>query len=181
MKKLFCACAPKAAFDHRCELKPGLLVRRCAACRGVLLALPDYRNWRDQHFSELPAVEPTPLPGREAPSKARACLSCGCLMARYRTGNAESFWLDFCPSCALVWFDDGEWETLEQGGLAPYLDTVLSDAWQKRVQTQRATSYRDDLLRVRFGEETLTEIRRIKAWLTEQPNRRDILTFLAEK
>jgi Zn-finger nucleic acid-binding protein len=179
MQKLFCACAPKAEFD-RCELRPGLLARRCDQCHAVILAMPDYRNWRDRHFSELPAVEPAPLPGREAPSKARMCPSCGHLMTRYRTGNAESFWLDFCPHCELVWFDDGEWERLEQGGLAPYLEVILSEVWQKRVQAHRTVSYREDLLRARFGEETLVEIRRIKAWLAKRPNRRDILAFLAE-
>jgi hypothetical protein len=85
MQKLFCACAPKAVFE-RCELQPGLLARRCAACRGVLLALPDYRNWRDRHFSELPAVEPVPLPGREAPSRARVCPSCGHLDRKTNSG-----------------------------------------------------------------------------------------------
>ncbi|MDR2688157.1 MAG: zf-TFIIB domain-containing protein [Azoarcus sp.] len=179
MPKLFCACAPKAVFEP-CELQPGLSAKRCTACRSVLLAMPDYRAWRDQHFSELPAVEPAPQSGREAPSKARACPSCGRLMSRYRTGNAESFWLDFCPSCERVWLDDGEWETLEQSGLAPYLDLILSEAWQKRVQAQRTVSSRDELLRARFGEDALMEIRRIKAWLAQQPNRRDILTFLAE-
>jgi Zn-finger nucleic acid-binding protein len=101
-------------------------------------------------------------------------------MSRYRTGNAESFWLDFCPACELVWLDEGEWEMLGRGGLVPYLNTVLSEAWQKHVQAHKAGSYHDELLRDRFGEDTLAEIRRLKAWINERPNRRDILAYLSE-
>ncbi|MDR0997216.1 MAG: zf-TFIIB domain-containing protein [Zoogloeaceae bacterium] len=188
MKKtapLVCGCgngSRRPAGFSRIELAAGLIAPQCDACHGVALKLDDYLDWRQQHFAELPAIEPAPFPGREVPSRARTCPACGVLMARYRTGDAQSFWLDFCPACRLVWLDDGEWQALQTHGLAPYLDTILSDAWQKGIQARRASHWQEELLRARFGEETLTEIRRIQTWLATQPaaKRRDIVQFLGQ-
>jgi len=177
MNPLTCNCGGPSGFEP-CEPAPGLPAQRCADCRGLLLSLAEYRPWRDQHFSELAAVDPAPLPGRETPSIVRKCPCCGRLMERYRTGNAESFWLDFCPKCELVWFDVDEWERLEEAGLTPYLDTILTERWQKRIQSQRESAFRAELLRERFGDATFAEIERIQGWLAQQPNRRDIVAYL---
>jgi Zn-finger nucleic acid-binding protein len=179
MKKIFCPCSPKTSFDH-CELTPGLLAKRCPSCSAVLLALDDYRPWRDRHFPGIPAVEPAAVPGQEEHSKARVCPSCQQIMRRYRTGSAESFWLDYCPSCQLAWLDQGEWETLEKSGLALHLDTLLTERWQRLIEERKTLSFRDVLLEKRFGAETLTEIRRVKNWLDAHPRRKDILLYLAE-
>jgi Zn-finger nucleic acid-binding protein len=180
MNAIPCHCAKDASFD-RYELSAGLLAKRCANCRGVLLSMNDYLDWRERHFSDaLAAVEPAAIPGQEKASKAHACSQCSRVMARYRTGGASSFWLDYCPSCQLVWLDDGEWALLEQSGLALHLDTILTDRWQQRIQSRKTLSYREELLRTRFGEETLSEIRRIQAWLNAHPKKRDILAWLGE-
>ncbi|MDR3053940.1 MAG: hypothetical protein LBU53_00835 [Zoogloeaceae bacterium] len=87
MNPLFCPCTPKATFD-RCELTQGLLAKRCPSCSAVLLALDDYRQWRDRHFPEISAAEPAAIPGQEEHSKVRVCPSCQHIMGRYRTGSA---------------------------------------------------------------------------------------------
>ena len=102
-------------------------------------------------------------------------------MARYRTGDTNSFWLDYCPACGLVWLDAGEWEQLEQSGLSSYLDIILTERWQRHIQSNRTNTLRDDILRERFGEATFTEIQRIVGWLGDQANGRDILAYLSER
>jgi Zn-finger nucleic acid-binding protein len=178
MKNIACSCEPRAQFERH-EPADGLLAQRCPKCRAVVLALQDYLPWIERHDSERPAVNPSHLPGRETLSKARLCPSCQRVMARYRTGDADSFWLDFCPPCGVVWLDAGEWEQLEQSGLASYLDIILTERWQKDIQSRRVASFRDDLLRERFGAE-FPEILRVRDWLGRQARRRDILAFLAE-
>ncbi|MDR2111871.1 MAG: hypothetical protein LBQ62_02025 [Candidatus Accumulibacter sp.] len=174
----FCPCAPRAQFEPH-DLADGLSARRCPKCQSVVLALKDYLPWIERHYSDRPTAEPAPMPGRETPSKARLCPSCQRVMARYRTGDANSFWLDFCPICGIVWLDGGEWELLEQSGLASYLDIILTERWQKNIQSRRTSSFRDDLLRERFGA-AFSEILRIRDWLNRQANRHDILAFLSE-
>jgi Zn-finger nucleic acid-binding protein len=178
MKNIACSCSPRAQFERH-EPADGLLARRCPQCQAVVLILKDYLPWIERHYSDRSALAPSPLPERETPSKARLCPSCQRVMARYRTGDANSFWLDFCPACGLVWLDAGEWEQLEQSGLAPYLDIILTERWQKRVQSHKANSVRDDLLRERFGEAAFAEILRIGDWLGRQANKRDILAYLS--
>lgn len=177
MKKIGCACSRNASFRHY-KLATDLPARYCPDCHAILLAMKDYLPWIERHFSDRQTVEPAPLTGRETPSRARPCPACQRIMSRYRTGDENSFWLDFCPPCGLVWLDAGEWEQLEQSGLSPYLDIILTERWQKGIQSHKASSVRDDLLRERFGETTFAEIRKIREWLGQQPNRRDILTYL---
>jgi Zn-finger nucleic acid-binding protein len=178
MKDFICSCSSGTRFERH-EPADGLSAERCPKCQAIVLALKDYLPWIERHYSDRPTVAPSHLPGREIPSKARLCPACQRLMARYRTGDANSFWLDFCSACGLVWLDAGEWEQLEQSGLASYLDIILTERWQKGIQSHRAASFRDDLLGERFGAE-FPEILRVRDWLTRQPNRRDILAFLSE-
>ncbi|GHT95189.1 hypothetical protein FACS1894116_10320 [Betaproteobacteria bacterium] len=179
MKNLFCPCTPQASFEHH-ELTQGLLAKRCPSCAAVLLALEDYRQWRDRHFPEIPVAEPAAVPGQEEHSKVRVCPSCQHIMGRYRTGSAESFWLDYCPGCQLVWLDKGEWAQLEASGLALHLDTILTERWQRLIKERKTLSFRDALLEKRFDAESLPEIRRVKNWLDAHPRRKDILLYLAE-
>ncbi|MDR1351053.1 MAG: zf-TFIIB domain-containing protein [Zoogloeaceae bacterium] len=182
MKKLYCHCGGgKGKSLERHTLSEGLSAKACPECQAVVLLLEDYQEWRERHFSDsFAAVEPAAVPGQEKPSKAHVCPQCGCFMQRYRTGDAASFWLDYCPACHLFWLDAGEWALLEQSGLALYLDTLLTERWQHSIQSRKTLSWRDELLQKRFGEETLNEIRRIQSWLRPHPKKRDILAFLGE-
>jgi Zn-finger nucleic acid-binding protein len=179
MEKPVCSCSPHTQFD-RYEPVEGLFAQRCPKCLAIVLAMKDYLPWIERHYSDRSiSVQPSPLAGREMPSKARLCPSCQRLMARYRTGDADSFWLDFCPACGLVRFDAGEWEQLAQSGLMPYLDIILTERWQKNIQSHRASSLQNDILCQRFGEATFSEIQRVKDWLSSQPNKQDILAYLS--
>jgi hypothetical protein len=178
-RKLYCSCSEKTDFE-RYELATDLLARRCPKCLAVVLSMNDYRPWIERHFSDRSTVEPSALPGSEKSSKVRFCPSCQRIMARYRTGDANSFWLEYCPACGFVCLDAGEWEQLERCGLSSYLDIILTERWQKHIQSNRTSNFRDDILRERFGEEVFVEIQRIARWLGNQTNGRDILVCLSE-
>ena len=182
MEKILCSCEKMPAFGN-CELEEGLLAKRCPDCHAEVLSLKTFQAWREYHFPgwKKNVPEPSPKSMDEKPSRARTCPACQRIMKRYRTGSAESFWLDHCPACGLVWLDDGEWKALQRDGLALHLDTLLTERWQQRVTAQRASTFREGLMLERFGgQEALDEIRRFKDWMNRQPNAKDILAYLSD-
>lgn len=175
-KSLACACG--ATLFVR-ELAPGLVARICSACGGALLALDDYRLWRQS--ARLPVTEtPTALPELpEDTGKARRCPACGAPMTRYRVAPGSSFRLDRCARCQLVWFDGGEWPALVEAGLIDRLDSILADAWQKRIQAEEARQRREATLRQRLGDDVVDELQRIQSWLHGRPNSGELLALLS--
>ncbi len=179
MRKLHCACSAHAVLDGHL-LAPGLTAQRCPACGTVLLTLDDYRRWRERQPASgavAPISTNNAEPEPEA-AQARHCPACQRLMSRHRTGTAPDFRLDRCSPCQLVWLDDGEWQRLEEAGLAAQLDMVLTDAWQQRIQAAEMQAGRDAALRARLGEETFAEVRRLQSWLDKHPQRTAILAEL---
>ncbi|MNT01132.1 hypothetical protein D3C72_1355860 [compost metagenome] len=63
-------------------------------------------------------------------------------------------------------------------GLAPQLDTLLSDGGQRRLQAERLQATRMQALRQRHGDASMDEALRIRRWLAEQPHRDEILALL---
>jgi len=175
-KSLACACG--ATLFVR-ELAPGLVARICSACSGTLLALDDYRLWRQS--ARLPAAEtPTALPELpEDTGKAHRCPACGAPMTRYRVAPGSSFRLDRCARCQFVWFDGGEWPALVEAGLIDRLDSILADAWQKRIQAEEARQRREATLRQRHGDDVVDELQRIQSWLNGRPNSGELLALLS--
>lgn len=180
-RSLACGCGGEL---QATALADGLPARVCPDCGGSLLALDDYRVWR-QRLPPQAAPEPEPeqlsgLPAAvEDTGRARACPACSRPMARYRVAPASSFRLDRCPHCQWLWFDRGEWPALLAAGLAGALDQLLGDAWQRRIQAEEARQRREAALRQRLGSEVVDELQRIQVWLRTQPNGRELLALLS--
>lgn len=177
-KSLACACG--ATLFVR-ELAPGLAARICSACGGTLLALDDYRLWRQ---SARPPAAETAMAIPELPEdtdKARRCPACGVPMTRYRVAPGSSFRLDRCDRCQLVWFDGGEWPALVEAGLIDRLDSILADAWQKRILAEEARQRREAILRRRLGDDVVDELQRIQSWLHGRPNSSELLALLSSE
>ncbi len=183
MRKLHCTCSAHAELDGHL-LAPGLTAQRCPTCGNVLLALDDYRRWRERQPASGTVTTPSAngaKPESGAAAQARHCPACQRLMSRHRSGTAPDFHLDRCSPCQLVWLDDGEWQQLEEAGLATQLDIVLTDAWQQRIQAAEMQAGRDAALRARLGDETFAEVRRLQSWLDDHPQRAAILAELNVK
>lgn len=173
-KSLICGCGAELIAG---ELAEGLPARLCPACGGALLALDDYRVWRQS--LPTPSADTAALPEVEDSGKARLCPSCGAPMARYRVAPASNFRLDRCNHCQLVWLDGGEWPALVEAGLIDRLDSILADAWQKRVLAEESRLRREASLRQRLGDEAVDELQRIQSWLHSRPNGRELLALLS--
>lgn len=175
-KSLACGCAAEL-FPG--ELAAGLPARLCPACGGALLALADYRVWRQSLPPAGPAVSAVLPVLVEDAGRARPCPACAGPMARYRVAPASNFRLDRCNHCQLVWFDAGEWSALVEAGLIDRLDSILADGWQRRIQADESRLRRESALRQRLGDDVVDELQRIQSWLQTRPNARELLALLS--
>jgi Zn-finger nucleic acid-binding protein len=171
---LRCSCSTLSELT-RVELEPGLPASGCPACEGSLLALADYKAWRDSTQAKLAAGDPVVF--EDAPG-ARACPNCARLMHRLRAGARPDFRLDRCVVCQAVWFDSGEWPALIAAGHAARLDDILTDAWQRQVQADELRANREAALRERHGDACIDELGRIRSWLDAQPRRDELIALL---
>lgn len=169
-----CNCASGALLQG-IELAPGLSALQCPACDGSLLKLADYRNWQPV-AKALP--QPENAPRIEDRPSARSCPDCGRLMQRHRVGSSPDFRVDHCSACQLVWLDRGEWSALAQAGLAERLSEILTERWQRRLQTDDARQQREAALRGKHGDACLDELARIRTWFAEQPQRDELIALL---
>lgn len=175
-KTMHCVCDSHAELQ-RAELAPGLAALRCPSCHGHRLDMADYERWRDD-AQPASTDDDVPPMAPDAGARARPCPACTRLMSRYRVGATPDFRLDRCAPCGGVWFDAGEWPALVQAGLAQRLGDVVSDAWQRRVQTDEQRARRLAVLHAKHGEACLTELARVRTWLDAQPHRDELLALL---
>lgn len=77
-----------------------------------------------------------------------------------------------------VWFDGEEWESLKSRNLHDDVHFIFGQPWQAEVTKRARERAHEEILRVRFGGEDLSELRRIKVWLEGHPNKDAMLAFL---
>ncbi len=174
---LKCSC-PAHAPMQPVALAEALLAVQCGACGGMLMAMDDWRAWKAGGESLVPhAVEDDLIEVFDAAS-VRHCPACDRLMQRLRVSEGPDFRIDRCVACQNVWFDPGEWRAIVSRGLAGRLDELLSDGWQRRLQTEEVREVRIAALRRRYGNDCIDELDRIRAWLDTQPHRDELLALL---
>jgi Zn-finger nucleic acid-binding protein len=158
------------------QLPRGPAASTCEACGGALLALADYRRWREQapyDFGDSPGILVV-----EDSTAARPCPSCARLMQRLRVGGTPDFRIDRCPACALLWLDRGEWDALRANGLALHVEEILSERSQRDLQAGEVRALRAAQLREKHGDERMAELERMRDWLQAQPQRDELLALL---
>lgn len=125
-------------------------------------------------------------------------------MTRYRVGHGFQFSVE--RSVAGIWFDAHEWEALRSRNFHDEVHLIMTAPWQAKVRrealeqviqekqaaqghevpTDRPVSIGiEAAFRARFvevlGPEVMERADEIKAWLEQQPGRREILTYLAHE
>jgi Zn-finger nucleic acid-binding protein len=164
------------------RLEGNLWTSRCGRCGGQWLKAEDYWRWREvqgDKLPEKPAGEAVPLPVCES-NRAKLCPNCGHILTRYKVGHDLPFTLDRCGSCAGIWFDRNEWESLKSRNLHDAVHMVFSDAWQAQIRHAEHARARERWLLERFGENDLAELRRIRDWINAHPKAIEIRAFLDE-
>lgn len=172
-RNLRCTCEQRAQLLPA-QLEQGLPGLRCPACAGELLALEDWRRWRDT----APAVTAPLDAAVRTDGGARRCVQCDRLMQRLRVGSQPDFRVDRCAGCRLVWFDAGEWAALLSAGLATRLEDVLSDAGQRQLQADESRQRREQVLRAKHGDACIDELARVRQWLAGQPHPDELIALL---
>ncbi len=159
-------------------LAEGLLAVQCDDCHGMLMDMDDWRAWKAGDASRVPqAVDDEVIEVFDA-TAVRHCPECERLMQRLRMSAGPDFRVDRCVACQNLWFDQGEWRAIVSRGLAGRLDEMLSDGWQRRLQTEVVREARVAALRRRYGDVCIDELDRIRAWLDTQPHRDELLALL---
>lgn len=123
------------------ELSPTTLedylpARICLQCRGTLLSLIAYRDWRNTHALPARAANNIGEASNVADStKLLRCPHCAGLMTKFRFSADAKNQIDLCDRCDLVWLDHGEWVLVEHlvlsGQLAKVFDATGRSACVK--------------------------------------------------
>ena len=163
----------------RATLEGGLPAERCNSCHGIWVELDRYKDWR-KSMPQASAQEHVGELG-ESNSPVRLCPVSGRIMTRVRVAHADPLLLDYSAPAQAVWFDQGEWERLVALGLHVQLDAIVSDKWQAGLKLAASQERIERAMRVRFGDAGYERLAAMRAWLTEQPNRSEMIAFLHSK
>lgn len=156
------------------ELSPTTLedylpARICLQCRGTLLSLIAYRDWRNTHALPARAASNIGEASNVADStKLLRCPHCAGLMTKFRFSADAKNQIDLCDRCDLVWLDHGEWVLVEHLVLSGQLAKVFDANWQKRLREERARRRAEERWRVQFGED-YEKVRELRTWLALHP------------
>ena len=161
-------------------LESALLALTCPQCAGHWIKGFQYWKWLEQHGPNLPEKPASASSGPPVTEDAHAllCADCKRILGRYEVGHDIPFVLDHCAHCGGIWFDGGEWEALKARNLHDDVQAIFSDIWQAKVRQESQAVRHEQNLRDLIGEGDLTELRRVKGWLTAHPQRYAIHALL---
>ncbi len=166
----------------RTQLEPGLDAFKCPKSGGHWIPLESYFIWQERSVSQtlpLPS-DYEPQPAAAAFQRALLCPESGCLLVRYRAGHGLNFYIDRSPKTGGVWLDPGEWDALKSKGLHDELHLIFSAPYQKRLREELSNAQLQERFRQRIGEEDFERVKDFKAWLEQNPKRRDIIAYLLD-
>jgi Zn-finger nucleic acid-binding protein len=175
------ACKTNALQMH--DLEPELPSLQCTACGGQWIQSFRYWRWRSLQPTDLPEIPHAPddLPAVMEAHQANVCPECGHILVPYRVGHGVAFSLDHCGHCGGMWFEKNEWEVLRSRNLHDDVHKVFNQVWQSDVSREERRATREARLTTLLGDQDLSEIRRVKAWLDGHPRRSEIYALLLER
>jgi Zn-finger nucleic acid-binding protein len=160
------------------DLQDQLPALQCTDCRGTLLSLIAYRDWRAT---------------REAPSQSRIdvgeassvadstrllrCPHCKGFMAKFRFSADARNQIDLCDECDVVWLDSGEWSLVEHLARRGQLAKVFDDGWQKRLREEQARRRAEERWSSVLGED-YERARELRTWLALHPKGKELVAYL---
>ena len=159
-------------------LDDGLPARECAECRGTLLALIAYRDWRSEHAAPAGTVDDSGEASHVEDNKAMLrCPECKGFMTKFRFSADARNHIDLCDRCDHVWLDHGEWRLVEELARSGQLGKVFDASWQKRLREEQAKRRAEDRWRTQLGED-YERAREVRTWLAGHPKGKELVAYL---
>lgn len=162
------------------EIEPGLNAFICPESGGIWIPLQSYVNWREHHLDEIAPAPQQYTPETTDDSKRRAyiCPESGRVLLRYKVGHGLNFHIDRSPVSGGVWLDKGEWEALKSKGLHTQMHLIFTASYQRQVRTAEYDQTIEDNFKNRIGALAFDKVIQFRDWLTTQPKRREIVSYL---
>jgi Zn-finger nucleic acid-binding protein len=156
-----------------------LPARACPECRGALLSLIAYRDWRHAHAAPDEAFNDAGEASAEAAdNKAMLrCPQCKGFMTKFRFSADAANHIDHCDRCDLVWLDHGEWRLVEQLARSGQLAKIFDAAWQKRLREEQAKRRAEARWREQLGED-YAKAKELRGWLAGHAKGKELLAYL---
>ncbi|MDZ4812753.1 MAG: zf-TFIIB domain-containing protein [Pseudomonadota bacterium] len=159
-------------------LEDYLPARICLQCRGTLLSLIAYRDWRNMHAPPARAANNVGEACNVADStKLLRCPHCAALMTKFRFSADAKNQIDLCDRCDSVWLDHGEWVLVEHLALSGQLAKVFDANWQKRLREEQARRRAEERWRLQLGED-YEKVRELRTWLALHPKGKELVAYL---
>jgi len=164
------------------KLEQGLSAMGCSQCEGAFVTLLYYRDWVERNPS-IDSEEKIPLNTAELQEvddshSALSCPKCSRLMSKYKISGESNNRIDLCFTCDEAWLDGGEWELLKALELSKKMPLVFTEQWQKKLQKQATQQAREQRLLKFISQQDLDEVKRIRQWLAEHPNKEQLMFFV---
>ena len=162
-----------------------LPVNECEACGGAWARANEYAIWLKRQApsgmeQKVTGEVDSTLQIRDS-QQAAFCPDCGHFLRRYRVASALDFHLDRCNTCNGVWLDRNEWEALRSVDLHDELRQIFTHPWQERIHDEEVAQKLDRMYLERFGAEDYERIKKLRAWLSDHPNRSTLLAYLMDE
>jgi Zn-finger nucleic acid-binding protein len=168
---------------HPTKMDQGLSAMGCKECEGVFVSLLYYRDWAERFGiaagTESMAAEEVQVEAAENTHAAMGCPKCSRIMTKYRISSGYDNRLDLCANCDEAWLDKGEWSLLKSLNLGSKMPAVFTEQWQRQVRQQVTEESRRQRFVDVLGEETVKEADRIRQWMSDSPQRAQILLYLS--
>ena len=170
-------CAAKRALEST-TLDARLPALHCPECRGTLLSLIAYREWRETHAAPAQAAQDLGEASDVADStKLLHCPHCANYMAKFRFSSDTRNQIDLCNYCNVVWLDRGEWSLVEHLARSGQLAKVFDAKWQQRLREEQARRRAEDRWRGQLGED-YERARELRTWIALHPKGKELLAYL---
>lgn len=167
------------------QLALGPLTYQCEHCKGHWVSSTDYWSWMEKQgtiLPEKPASGEVNLPVTDEKTKrAKICPECDHILIKYKVGHETGVILDHCHSCGGVWFEQREWDVLQDRNLHDEVYKIFTRSWQQQVRQEEAKKHFQSFYAQKFGEQDYAEIRRIKQWIVQHPQRVTLIAYLNDE
>lgn len=169
-------------------LGSGLKTLACGECQGEWLTFDEHLRWLEssEHAlspaqRESPSAAAAPPIEDPAPKRPRLCPRCSRILRRLKISLDLPFTLDRCGTCNGLWFERGELEAIESGGMLPRLYHHLNDVAQHRLLTEGVRRELERQCREAVGDEAFERVLVFRDWLNAHPQKLRLWALLDDR